>query len=68
MATNTQIEEIRKIAVKCIILPECPVKRDHAIAARVMMEKEVIKLIDNAATDIPRMAADASTRPILHGV
>lgn len=60
MATDNQVEIIRGIALKCITLPECPMLRMHAIAARVMMEKEVIKLINNAINDIPGVAKDAS--------
>lgn len=60
MATPTQIAEIRKLAVKCIVLPDCPVKKAHAVAARVFMEREVIKLIDNAVRSIQGVAENAS--------
>jgi hypothetical protein len=59
MPTESQIQTIRQLAIKCIVLPDCPVKKEHAKAARILMEREVIKLIDNAIGDSRRMAADA---------
>ena len=33
--------EIQKTVKKAITLPDCPVKREHAIASRIWLEKKI---------------------------
>lgn len=38
-------QQIQTICTKAIPLPQCPVKKEHAIAQRVWLEKQIKQLL-----------------------